>query len=74
MNKKIVFFLYDLSIGGAEKVVVRLSNYLANKGYQIEILLVYNNNVFIDEIDQRVKVTSFNLNKMKNESTLLINN
>jgi len=64
MNKKIVFFLYDLGIGGAEKVVVRLSNYLVNKGYQIEILLVNNNNAFIDEIDQRIKVTSFNLKKI----------
>ena len=64
MNKKIVFFLYDLSIGGAEKVVIRLSNYLAKKGYQIEILLINNNNVFIDEIDQRIKVTSFNLKKI----------
>lgn len=72
MNKKIVFFLYDLSIGGAEKVVVRLSNYLANKGYQIEILLVNNNNIFIDEIDQRVKVTSFNLKKISQSLIPLI--
>ena len=37
MNKKIVFFLYDLSLGGTERVVVRLSNYLVNKDYEVEI-------------------------------------
>tara|TARA_Y100000590_G_scaffold213192_1_gene241533 strand:+ start:32004 stop:33104 length:1101 start_codon:yes stop_codon:yes gene_type:complete len=72
MNKKIVFFLYDLSMGGTEKVAVRLSNYLVKKGYEVEILLVSNNNVFLSEIDHKVKVTSFNLIKISQSIIPLI--
>lgn len=35
---KIVLFIGGLSGGGAERVVANLSNYLADKGYQVEIL------------------------------------
>ena len=61
MNKKIVFFLYDLSLGGTERVVVRLSNYLVNKDYEVEILTVGTTNFFKKEIDSRIKTTCFNL-------------
>ena len=61
MNKKIVFFLYDLSLGGTERVVVRLSNYLVNKDYEVEILTVGTKNFFKKEIDSRIKTTCFNL-------------
>jgi len=64
MEKKIVFFLYDLSVGGAEQVVVRLSNYLIDKGHKIEILLINENNFFKDKLDRRVQVTSFKLNRI----------
>ena len=33
--KSVVFFLYDLRIGGAEKVIVQLSNYFINTGYKV---------------------------------------
>ena len=39
-NKKIAFFLQNLSGGGAEKSVVNLSNYLVNDGVDIDIVLV----------------------------------
>ena len=64
MNKKIVFFLYDLSLGGTERVVVRLSNYLVNKGYKVEILTVGKTNFFRKEIDSKVKTTCFNLKRI----------
>ena len=61
MNKKIVFFLYDLSLGGTERVVVILSNYLVNKDYEVEILTVGTKNFFEKEIDSRIKTKCFNL-------------
>jgi len=72
MKKKVVFFLYDLSIGGTEQVVVKLSNYLLNKGYQIELLLINNKNLFEDKIHQEVDITSFNVTKISQSLVPLI--
>ena len=54
-KKKIIFILYSLSVGGAERRAASLANYLADNGFEIEILLLDNSNVKF-EIDHRAKI------------------
>jgi len=54
-KKKVIFILYSLSVGGAERRAASLANHLANDGFEIEILLLDNSNVKF-EIDHRVKI------------------
>lgn len=42
MNKKIIFILYSLSVGGAERRAASIANYLVNNGFEIEVLLLDN--------------------------------
>ena len=39
MKKKVIFVIPDLEIGGAQKILIYLGNYLAEKGFNIEILV-----------------------------------
>tara|TARA_B110000263_G_scaffold207292_1_gene188581 strand:- start:1248 stop:2336 length:1089 start_codon:yes stop_codon:yes gene_type:complete len=54
--KNICFFLYDLKMGGAEKVIVNLANHLAKKGYDVSLLTVNEGNDLEDLINPDVKV------------------
>ena len=54
-KKKIIFILFSLSVGGAERRAASLANYLADNGFEIEILLLDNSSVKF-EIDHRVKI------------------
>ena len=68
-NKKIAFFLQNLSGGGAEKSVVNLSNYLVNDGVDIDIVLVNKYEVaYLEELDARVKI--INLNKSRSMKSI----
>ena len=49
--KKIVFFLYSLGPGGAERVICQLSNILS-KDYHVEILTIEDNNFFEDDLNE----------------------
>ena len=54
INKKIVFLIYSLNSGGAERVISILSNFLINK-YEITILMYDDSKIFY-EIDPRVNI------------------
>ena len=56
--KKIVFFLYSLGPGGAERVICQLSNILS-KDYHVEILTIEDNNFFEDDLNEKVSIKSF---------------
>ena len=58
-QKKIVFFLFDLGLGGAEQVVIRLSNYLASEGLRVHILCINDRNDFEDKLTDKVSISSF---------------
>ena len=45
MRKKILFFHFDLGVGGAEKVLINLLNNLDPKKYDITLLLLFNHGV-----------------------------
>lgn len=55
--KKILFGITNLEIGGAERVLVDLANALVDD-YDVEILTIYNNGKLLNEIDNKVKITS----------------
>ena len=60
-TKKIAFFLQNLSGGGAEKSVVNLSNYLVNKGIEIDIVLVDKSSAaYLEELDFKIRVVDLN--------------
>jgi len=61
MKKKICFLIYDLRIGGAEKIVSELSNSLCNiNDYEITILTISNNNEYKDILINSIKLSSLN--------------
>ncbi len=55
--KKIVFGITGLNLGGAERVLVDLSNKLVEK-YDITIFTLYGNGEFEKQLDKRVKLVS----------------
>ena len=64
--KSVVFFLYDLRIGGAEKVIVQLSNYFINIGYKVSILTISSKkNSFKDTLNPKIKIHSLKKVKIK---------
>ena len=55
--KKIVFGITNLDLGGAERVLVDITNDLVNK-YDVTIFTLYGNGTFLKELDKKVKVVS----------------
>ena len=54
-DKKLIFIIYSLSGGGAERHAVTIANYLVEHGYELEILLLETPKIDY-ELDDRVKV------------------
>lgn len=44
--KKILFSAYNLDLGGIEKALLYLINYLENKGYNITLILEKRRSIF----------------------------
>ena len=53
--KKIIFGITDLSLGGAERVLVDLTNELSNK-YDITIFTLYPNGNLEKELNKNIKL------------------
>ena len=73
-KKKILFIISDLESGGAQRVLVNLSNNLIEKKYSITILLLGNRKSFY-EINPQIQIV--NLNQLKiseNISDKILNN
>ena len=58
--KKIVFGITNLDLGGAERVLVDITNDLVNK-YDVTIFTLYGNGTFLKELDKKVKVAQVQL-------------
>ena len=54
--KKLLFGAYSLDIGGIEKALVILVNKLQEKGYDITLVLEKKQGIFLNEIDQKIKI------------------
>jgi len=61
MKKKIIFIIPDLEIGGAQNVLVYLANNLAEKGFNIEILVFKNFNKKNYNLFKSIKVKSLSI-------------
>lgn len=63
-KNKIVFVISDLDIGGAQKILLFLANFLEKKGFQIKIL--YFENKISIESNKEINFKSLGLNKKTN--------
>lgn len=56
MKTKILFFHFDLGVGGAEKVLVNLVNNLPSDKYDITLCLLFNSGIRLKDIGSHVKL------------------
>ncbi|MBT8318066.1 MAG: glycosyltransferase [Lutibacter sp.] len=63
LNKKILFIINGLGYGGAETHLLRLSNALLLKGWNVSLLTLTDNLSLEDELDSSIKHYKINLNK-----------
>lgn len=56
MKKRISFVIHGLSMGGAEKFLIHLSNTLVKDGFQIDIILLSLNDNLKTEVDKRIGI------------------
>lgn len=64
--KKLLFAAYSLDIGGIEKALVTLVNYLCQKDYEITIVLEKKQGVFLKEINPKINIIEYNPSETKN--------
>lgn len=60
MGKRLAFYLPSLAGGGAERVMVQLANYYVEKGYSVDMILVYSDFTYKKELDSRVQIRLIN--------------
>lgn len=53
---KITIFYRNLSQGGVQKMMVKVANYFASKGFSVTLLLIRKEGVFFDQLDKSVVV------------------
>lgn len=58
---KITFFIPSLGAGGAEKQTVNIANYLADNGFQVNIVLCQSAGIFLQKVSNKVRITSLNV-------------
>lgn len=58
-QKKIVFFTGSMGRGGAERVISVLSNYLADNGWKVKIVMLLHNITDGYALDERVEIVHF---------------
>lgn len=63
-NDKIAFYLPSLSGGGAERVVLNLANGLANKGYNIDLVLAQDKGAFKNQVSSKVSIINLGANRV----------
>lgn len=64
--KKLLFTAYDMNLGGIETSLVTLLNYLANKEYDITLLLEKKQGIFLNELNSTIHVIEYTPSNHKN--------
>lgn len=64
--KKLLFAANTLEVGGIEKALVTLTNYLAKRDYQVTIVLEEKKGVFLKDLDSKINVIEYKVNNNKN--------
>ena len=65
-NRSIAIFLPSLSGGGAQRVVIDLSNALITLGHPVNLILATGNNCYTDALDPSVKLHDLNVKRIRN--------
>ena len=68
--KKILFIIQDLGGGGAEKVLINILNNIDYTAYQVDLLLLYENGVYIDKVNKNVNLR-YVIQKKKNSNNII---
>ena len=65
MNQ-IAFLSYDMSIGGAERMITVLIRQFIREGFPVDLVLVKKNGTFLQDIDPQARVISLNQEHIRN--------
>lgn len=65
MPGRVSLFVGDLSIGGAEQVVVNLSKGLTDFGYEVDIVMVRKRGKLLNDIPESVNIVELSVNRMR---------
>ena len=60
----VLFFIFDLGMGGAEKNTVKLANYLVSKGLNVSILTLSDKNLLKNKISKKITLHSLSSKKI----------
>jgi len=60
----IAFYIPSLTVGGAERVTVSVANGLANRGYEVDLVVSFNNGAFREEVAEEVTVVDLGTSKI----------
>ena len=64
--KKLLFAAYSLDIGGIEKALIALTNKLQEIGYDITIVLEKKQGIFVEELNDNIKLIEYAPDESKN--------
>jgi len=63
INKKITFVISSLSGGGAERVCVSVANSLADRGWQVDLVVLnINNQAYLNSLSSNINLITLNVN------------
>ena len=65
-DRSVAIFLPSLSGGGAQRVVIDLSNALITLGHPVNLILATGNNCYTDALDPSVKLHDLNVKRIRN--------
>lgn len=60
----IAFYVPSLTVGGAERVTVSVANGLAGRGYDVDLVVSFNDGAFREEVDENVTVVDLDTPKI----------
>lgn len=63
--KKLLFAAVDMNVGGIETALLTLLNYLAEKNYEITLVLEKKQGTFLQNLNDKIKVLEYNPNNNK---------
>ena len=64
--KRLLFAAYSLELGGIEKALITLVNKLQEKGYEITIALEKKQGIFLEDLDENIKIIEYNPSDSRN--------
>ncbi len=65
MTQTISLFIANLTIGGAERVVVNLSKGLSNEGYDVDIVLVEKKGKLLSDVPKSVNIVELGVDRVR---------